>query len=234
MMDFQQKHSAYKFQIAVRIVFHKPVDPAVVTQPLATLTSEMVAVYEDAPSLNDVNRQLLNFIEVYEQDCAGWVFLNFVSLQLSLWHLDPLRASAFVLLPNWIQTHRAVVNVRGTGYDCFKWAVLAGMHHVDIHEDRRSKYVEHVGKYDSSSLHFPVPLSSVGSFPTTNNMSINVFGVDDDKNVIYPRRLTSTLVSDRHVNLLLFECNGIQHYTTIRNFSRLVCSQMCNHSHAVY
>ena len=25
-----------------------------------------------------------------------------------------------------------------------------------------------------------------GSFATTNNMSINVFGVDDDKNVIYP------------------------------------------------
>ena len=30
MMDFQQKHYAYKFQIAVSIVFHKTVDPAVV------------------------------------------------------------------------------------------------------------------------------------------------------------------------------------------------------------
>ena len=33
MVDFQQKHSAYKFHIAVSIVFHKAVDPAVVTQP---------------------------------------------------------------------------------------------------------------------------------------------------------------------------------------------------------
>ena len=32
------------FQIAVDVVFHKAVDPAVVTQPLVTLTSEMVAV----------------------------------------------------------------------------------------------------------------------------------------------------------------------------------------------
>ena len=31
MMDFQQKHSAYKFQISVSIVFHNAVDPAVVT-----------------------------------------------------------------------------------------------------------------------------------------------------------------------------------------------------------
>ena len=66
-------------------------------------------------------------------------------------------------------------------------------------------------------LHFSVPLSSVGSSATTSNMSINVYGVDDK--VIYP---------------LLFECNGIQHYTTIRNFSRLVSSQMSNHGHTVY
>ena len=64
MMNFQQKHSAYKFQIAVSIDFHKAVDPAVIMQPPVVLTPEMVAVYTDAPSLNDVNRQLLNFIEL--------------------------------------------------------------------------------------------------------------------------------------------------------------------------
>ena len=147
MMDFQQKHSAYKFQIAVSIVFHKAVDPAIVTQPAVALSSEMVTVYADAPPLNDVNRQLLNFI-VYKQNGSGWVFSNFVSLQLSLWHLDPLRASAFVPFPNWMQTRRAVVNIRGTVNDCFKWTVLADMHPVDANGDRMSQYTEHVGKYD--------------------------------------------------------------------------------------
>ena len=32
MSTFQQEHCAYKFQIAVSVVFHKAVDPAVVTQ----------------------------------------------------------------------------------------------------------------------------------------------------------------------------------------------------------
>ena len=76
MMDFQQKHNAYKFQIAVSIVYHKAVDPAVVTQPPGTLTSEMVAVYADAPPHNDVNRQLLHFIEVYGEYGSGWVFFK--------------------------------------------------------------------------------------------------------------------------------------------------------------
>ena len=81
-------------------------------------------------------------------------------------------------------------------------------------------------------LHFPVPLSSVDSFATTNNMSINVYGVDDDKKVISPLRVLSILVP--HFDLLLFERNGIQHYPTIRNVSRLVSSQMSNDGHTVY
>ena len=105
---------------------------------------------------------------------------------------------------------------------------------VDAHGDRMSQYTEHESKYDFSSLHFPVPFSSVGSFATTNNMSINVYGVDDDKKVIHPLRVSSTLVPDRHVDLLLLERNGIQHYSTIRNFSRLVSRQMSNHGHTVY
>ena len=201
-----------------------------------TLTSETVAVYVDAPPLNDVNRQLLNIIEVYEQNGSGCFFSNFVSLRLALLHLDPLKASAFVPLPIWIKARRAVVNIRGSGNDCFKWAVLAGMYPVEANAHRTSQYTEQVGKYDFSSLHFPVPLSSVGSFATTNDMSINAYGVDDDNKVIYPLRVSSTLVPDRHVDLLLFERNGIQHYTTIRNFrSRQMNSrQMNNHSPAVY
>ena len=85
MAKFQQEHRAYKFQIAVSAVFHKAVDLAVITQPPVVLTSEMVAVYADAaPPLDDVNRQLLNFIEVYEHNGAGCVFSYFASLQLTL------------------------------------------------------------------------------------------------------------------------------------------------------
>ena len=62
MMDFQQKHSAYKFQIAVSIVFHKAVDPALVTQQPVVLTSEMVAIYTDDAPRNDVN--LLGFFKL--------------------------------------------------------------------------------------------------------------------------------------------------------------------------
>ena len=67
----------------------------------------------------DVNPQLVNLVDVYEHNGSGWVFSNFASLQLTLWHLDPLRASAFVPLPRRIVDKKAVINIIGTGDDCF-------------------------------------------------------------------------------------------------------------------
>ena len=95
-------------------------------------------------------------------------------------------------------------------------------------------YVEHASKYDFSSLCFPVPLYSIASFATKNNLLINVYGVEDEKKVIYPLRVTEAVVADRHVDLLLHERNGVQHYSTIKNFSRLVSVQLSNHDGAVY
>ena len=89
---------------------------------------------------------------------------------------------------------------------------------------RRGKYVDHMGKYD-----FPVPLQTVGSFALRNNMSIIVYGVDADNEVIYPLRISSTLVPDRQADLLLFERDRVHHYTIIRNFSRLVGRKLSSH-----
>ena len=145
MTQFHTEHHAYKFQIAITIVCHKAVDPRVVRQPPVTLTSEMIAVYaaDTAPPIDDVNRRVLNFIEVFELNGSGWAFSNFQSLQLT-WQLDLLRVSAFTPLPRWFQARRVVVNVAGTGDDCFKWAILAGMHPVDVNTYSRRKYVEHM------------------------------------------------------------------------------------------
>ena len=57
------------------------------------------------------------------------------------------------------------------------------------------------GKYDFSSLHFLVPLKE-----------------------LVPLHM-------RHVDLQLFERDGMQHYATIRNISRLVGRQLSNHGH---
>ena len=120
MKAYQHRHRAYKYQVAVDVMFHKAVDPTVVTQPPGTLRCEMAAVYAgDSPQLVETAAHLLELIEVYEHNRSGCVFSNFVSLELTLYHLDPLRANASIPLPKWIRDKRAVTNVVGTGDDCF-------------------------------------------------------------------------------------------------------------------
>ena len=76
------------------------------------------------------------------------------------------------------------------------------------HPNRMENYVVHAGEYDFSSLCFPVPLSFIASFATKNNLSINVYCVEDEKKMIYPLRVAEAVIADRHVDLLLHELNG--------------------------
>ena len=64
--------------------------------------------------------QLLNYIDIYERNGSGWVISRIEALDITLWQLDPLRASSYHRLPAWIINKHAVTNVRNTGNDCFK------------------------------------------------------------------------------------------------------------------
>ena len=58
-MDTYKQRHAYKFQIVLSVVFHKAVDPAVVTQPPVVFRSTMAAIYvADRPNLVETSRHL--------------------------------------------------------------------------------------------------------------------------------------------------------------------------------
>ena len=60
--------------------------------------------------------------------------------------------------------------------------------------NRMVNYVEHACEYDFSSLCFPVSLSSIAPFAAKNNLSINVYGAEDEKKVIFPLCVTDCVV----------------------------------------
>ena len=169
----------------------------------------MIAVYaaDNAPPVDDVNRHLLNFIEIFELNGSGWLFSNFQSLQFHYGSSTLYEVVHSFHYLGQIQARRVGFNAAGTGDDCFK------VGHTSWHASCRcaqGKYVEHIGKYDFFS--FVLSVQAIGCFALRNNMSINVYGVDDDNKMIYPIHVSSTLMPDRHVDLLLFECDGVHHY----------------------
>ena len=242
--EYQKERNALKFTMAIHVEFVKSSDPSIITDPPVVLNTQPFEVYAEtdiSSSLIDVYKQLENAISVFQKNGSGWTLSQINSLDLSMWELDPLRGSSYHELPEWIIDKRAVVNVKAYGNDCFKWAFLAGMHEPTSATNRNKMYsytaYEHL--YDFSSLSYPVPLKDINTFAKRNNVSINVYGCtqndtqnDKSKNSIHPLKVCDT-VENRHVNLLLTEKDGSQHYSTIKSFSRLVRSQVtkykCQH-----
>ena len=114
--------------------------------------------------------------------------------------MDQLRASAFVPSPKWIRDKRDVVNVVGTGDDCFNWAVLAGLHPTGDRSTGMQRCSCHACKYDLSGLSYPGLLSSITPFAYGNGISINVYAVEDGKRVIFPLCITDKDVPNKHVD----------------------------------
>ena len=59
MVAYQRRQRAYKFQVVVDVMFHKAVDPAVVTQPPVTPRCNMAAGYTGDTGHRSWKKQLL-------------------------------------------------------------------------------------------------------------------------------------------------------------------------------
>ena len=81
-------------------------------------------------------------------------------------------------------------------------------------------------KYDLKGVNFPCGFSDIDQFEKNNNISLNILGYEDGE--FFIKRESGKRYST-HVNLLLFEKNGISHYCLIKNKSRLLSSEKSKH-----
>ena len=102
---FRTSEHSLKFNMAIHVEFEKGTDSDIITDPPVVLQSEQFEVYDESnikEQLKKVIKQLDTDIEVYEQCGSGWILNRYVSLDTSIWKLDPLRGSTFHKLPSWI------------------------------------------------------------------------------------------------------------------------------------
>ena len=261
----QERRHAIKANMALHLIFEKATDPTTTTEPPIVLPSEQFEVYSDTnivDVLTSIKEQLINRIDVFETCGSGWILSKLVALDTTIWQLDPLRASStFHPLPSWIRNKSAVINVQNKDLQCFKWSVLAALHKNEVQNHHKCDTYSYKkfdnGQYDFSMLSFPVKVKDIHKFEKKNNISINVYGVeqtqDDNQNdddddddddeydkivntseqgIIYPLKVTKKEVLHRHVNLLITENDkGLHHYSAITGFSALVGKQYNNNDH---
>jgi len=103
-----------------------------------------------------------------------------------------------------------------THEDCFIFSVLASLHPAQHNKDRPSHYLSHMSDYDFSKCQGIVTLRDISWFERKNNITVNVYSLDQDDKTIIPLKVS--IRKERFVNLFLYQ----EHYFCIAHFSRFL------------
>ncbi|XP_070526022.1 uncharacterized protein [Cardiocondyla obscurior] len=115
---------------------------------------------------------------------------------------------------------------------CFAWAVVAALYPANAHTERLTSYPHYTTVLNLQGIEFPVTLKQIKKFENLNNISINVYGIENKQ--ILPLQLADKK-RKKHIHLLYTqECNAIGHFSLIKNLSRLISSQLSKTKHKKY
>ena len=156
---------------------------------------------------------------------SRFVFDEVLFLDISFHHLNLMRGSSYLLLPDWLVRKKAIINPYNNDEECFKWAVIA-TENVEMKDPQRvSNLRKFTDNYDWSGLKFPVSIKNIKDFEMNNDISINVLSVEN-KDIYICRK---GIRRDREINLLLISEDDKLHYTVVKSLSRLLTSRNTKH-----
>ena len=179
--------------------------------------------------LKEMIIEILGNLINYQKKGSGWYFKEVIRLEIHIVEYKPMRGSSFIPLPDFIKKKNAIINIKNEDDKCFLWSVLRYLHPKEIHGERLTDLKKYENDLNFKGIDFPVKVKDIKKFENNNPdlPGINVFSViDNDK--IYPLRHNQK-DCQKSIYLFLFSEDEKQHYSLIKNFSRLVRSQYTSH-----
>ena len=158
-------------------------------------TSDLCEWYE-----RRVIEPTLASLEEFQERDSGWALSRILDLTVNINKYNPIAAGCHIKLPREIMMKRAVINVQSNDNACFAWSVVAALHPAARDVGRESSYPHYATVLNLQDIEFPVTVNQIKKFELANDISINVYCLEKENNIV-PIRL-SAQKKDRHVNLL--------------------------------
>ena len=116
----------------------------------------------------------------FQRQESNWRFHSVLSLGLHTVKHEQLGGSFYILLPKFLATKKATINLKNEDVECFKWSITRALNPVEIHSERIDKELQETSKVlNWKGLKFPVKLSDINKFENHNSsISVNVFGYE--------------------------------------------------------
>ena len=166
---------------------------------------------------------------------SGFTLDHIMHLDIDFHKLELTRGSSHIELLDWIATKKAVINPKNEDEECFKYAVVAALHHevISDHPERVSKLRPFVERYNWEGLEFPMALNKISKFEKRNlEIAVNVLFVSK-KNIFIARRSEFNGKRGKQANLLMIVDGENRHCTAVKSLSRLLKSLNAKH-HGAY
>ena len=176
--------------------------------------------------LSQMLREIMGNLINYQTKGTGWYFKEAISFEIHIVDYKPMRSSSFILLPGFIKRKNAITNMENKDDKCFLWCVLRYLHPREKNASRINDLRDYENDLNFKEINFPVKVKDITKFENQNPdlPGINVFSVNDN-NKIYPLRINKK-DCQKTIHLFLFLEDEKQHYSLIKNFSRLARSQI--------
>ena len=138
---------------------------------------------------------------------------------------------AFIPLPAFLASKKAIVNVRNADTRCFGYAILSALHPAQYHPERAGRYDRYFDEHvELRDLTYPVEVDQFQVVEDRIRIPFNVYTYyDDSGRARYPLYL-SHVNPDVAIDLLYFE----GHFAWIKNFSRFLGDQNSNEHMSFY
>ena len=176
--------------------------------------------------LSRMLREIMINLADYQKNGSGWYFKEVISLEIHTVDYKPMKGSSYIPLPDFLMRKKALINMENKDDKCFLWCVLRYLHPVQKNASRINDLREYENDLNFKGIDFPIRVKDIQKFENQNPdlPGINVFSINEN-NKIYPLRLNEKYCQ-KTIELFLFSKDEKQHYSLIKNFSRLTRSQI--------
>ncbi|XP_076638287.1 uncharacterized protein LOC143350221 [Colletes latitarsis] len=145
---------------------------------------------------------ILASLDEFQERDSGWALSRILNLIVNVNKYMPMHAGCAIQLPREVRLKKAVINVCSTDNACFAWSVVAALYPAESHVSLASSYPHYTTVLNIQDIEFPMTLNQIKKFEHINNISINVYTIENKK--VLPIRVTDKKM-ERHVNLLYLE-----------------------------
>lgn len=202
---------------------------------------------------NDIINHVVRQVDEVMIEGSGFTLSRIDQLRVQIFKYEPLRGSGFIELPKMLKHKRAIINLKNTYDECFKWSILSALHYDEVYAKNRNKvnqaasYHRWANELNFDRIDFPVRLNQIEKFMQENqHIAINVYYFDSEKKCICPCFLASKPVERKYIHLLMLteatnshsierhEAATHSHYCWIKNLGALVGSQLSKNYHKKY